>query len=212
MRIWNAHKDECEHDMAEEFHWWNNGTYFNSGMYEGRLEKIFLDNAPKGAEAKDPEAPAQMIAGWLFGITDQALEYRDKIVGCYKTNVNITNDYYDGMAAYKSGNSTAGDAKFNDARQYYDDAFSGCASDVTDALTKWTDKVDALANIKNWDQVSKQIYTQHKDVLDQDIQFEFMYWDQGVYYNAGMYGGRFDKTFLDYAPKGAEVRDPQAPA
>jgi len=98
---------------------WQSGVYFDAGMYDGQIaQRIGLAPGPYTLEddTRDPMAPAQMTAGWLFGISGQAEEMRDAIIACYKVNDSLTADYYDGMAAYQSGDSKTGDAKFNDAK------------------------------------------------------------------------------------------------
>ena len=155
-------------------------------------------------ETRDPMAPAQMSAGWLFGISNQEQEMRDAIVACYKVNDDLTNDYFEGMAAYESGDIHTGEKRFSDAEHHYDDAFGGCSREVTDALTSWKDKVDKMMAMDDWDKISAKIYADNKDVLDQDIQFEFKTWDEGVYFDAGMFAGRYEKVFLDNIPKSVE--------
>lgn len=47
----------------------------------------------------------QMTAGWLFGISYQEIEVRDKLMSCYKHHRELTRDYYDAMAAYEDGDT-----------------------------------------------------------------------------------------------------------
>ena len=128
------------------------------------------------------------------------MDLRDKIIACYAKSDNLTNDYFDGMAAYEAGDQKTGDKKFADAESYYGDAFHTCDKEVIDALNEWKEKVDDLSNIKDWDKISARIYEAHKDELNADIQLEFKWWDAAVYFNSGMYAGRFQKVFLDDAP------------
>jgi len=150
---------------------------------------------------RDPDAVPQFTAGWLYGISWQQADFRDEIVACYKANNKLEDDYFNGMAAYEAGDSEKGDGLFSDATKYYDDAFGGCDKDVTDALGAWNDKIQALAEIKDWDKISAKIYEAHKTELDADVALEFKWWDGAVYFNSGMYAGRFQKVFLDNAPE-----------
>ena len=99
-------------------------------------------------------APAEFIAGWLFGITTQADSERDEIMACYTPNADLTSDYYEGMAAFEANDQKTGTAKFNDAQQYYGDAFAKCSKKVTDPLTEYTNKVNDLSKIANWSKIS----------------------------------------------------------
>lgn len=46
-QIYKDHKDEVDLDIKDEFVWWDKSVQFNSGMFAGRMQKIFIDNAPK---------------------------------------------------------------------------------------------------------------------------------------------------------------------
>ena len=82
-------------------------------MYDGQISQYMglVPNAYPDMladDAQDPMAPAQFIAGWLFGITTQTVEKQDAIVACYTKNDDLTADYYDAQAAFASGDSTTG--------------------------------------------------------------------------------------------------------
>ena len=46
-KIYDENKDEIDSDVEIEFKRWNQGIFLTSGMYASKVEKIFLDNAPK---------------------------------------------------------------------------------------------------------------------------------------------------------------------
>lgn len=87
---------------------WSNGDYRAAGMYEAQIAQ-YLDLAPNpyystfDADKRDPMAPAQFAAGWLYGISFQTEEHRDEIVNCFQTSDDLTNDLYDAMEAYENG-------------------------------------------------------------------------------------------------------------
>ena len=58
---------------------------------------------------RDPYAPAQFSAGWLYGLTYE--DRRDEIVNCFKSDDNLTDSIYDAMEAYITGDSKTGDQK-----------------------------------------------------------------------------------------------------
>ena len=186
---------------------WESGQYFDAGMFGGWISQ-YMGLVPNPypdvvavEEQRDPETVPQFTAGWLYGISWQQDDYRDKIVACYKSNNKLEDDYFNAMAAYEAGDQKKGDDLFADAAQYYEDAFSGCDKDITDALGEWNDKLTALGQIKDWDKISAKIYDAHKDELNADIGLEFKWWDAAVYFNSGMYAGRFHKVFIDNAPE-----------
>ena len=139
---------------------WQSGVYFDAGMYDGQISQYMglVPNpytAETEAEQLDGQAPAQYIAGWLYGISWQQEDLRDKIIACYTENDIITQDYFDGMAAYSKGDTETATAKFNDAGEHYDEAFANCDSSITDVLTQWKTKLTDLEKIDNWDTISQ---------------------------------------------------------
>ena len=167
-------------------------------QYMGFVPSPFPDMVAD--DAQDPMAPAQFIAGWLYGITTHTISKQDEIVACYTTNDDLTADFYDAQAAFASGDQTTGWSKLSDAKQYYDAAFANCGTDITTPLTQWMNKVDALADLDNWDTVSAQIYANNKEFLDASLGYEENSWNRGVFFDAGMFAGRYELIFVEQAP------------
>merc|ERR1712151_11605 len=132
--------------------------------------------------------------------TLNTVEERDALVACYTTNDDLTKDYYDGMADYKAGKASDGDAKFDDAEQNYNEAFSKCDAEYTTPLAQWGQKVKDMKSADNWDTVSQKIYDDNKDKVDADVGYMNNSWDRGVFYDAGLFAGRIDRLFLDNWP------------
>lgn len=200
-QIYNAHKDEIDLNVSLMFKTWDQGVFYNAGMFAGRIDKIMLDNLPQelSADTQDDYAPAKMIAGWLYGIT-HTVDFRYDIMDCYTVNSDITTSYYGAMADFKAGNFSDGDAKLDTAGQFYDAAFANCDSSITDALSQWADKVKEMKSADNWDVVSEQIYTDNKAKVDADSGYMFTRWDAGLFFYSGLFAGIIDKLFLDNVP------------
>ena len=45
--IYQANQDVIDRDVNLEFSQWSEGVFFNSGMFAGQIEKIFLDAVPE---------------------------------------------------------------------------------------------------------------------------------------------------------------------
>lgn len=201
--------DKLSGEMLME---WGNGDYRAAGMYDGQIA-MYMDLAPNPyhledecvgcveADKMDPTAPAQFMAGWLYGVSGQTIEFRDEVMKCYKQDDNITKDFYDGMAAYMKGDSDAGTKAFNDARKRYHTAYAGCDKKITKPFVDATDKMDALVSRKDWEDIEEKIYKENKKVVDQNTTYEFKEWKEGVFYNSGMFAGATDLIFLKNAPK-----------
>merc|ERR1719438_49900 len=104
------------------------------------------------------------------------------------------------MKAFENNDTDTGYKKLDDAKQYYDDAFAKCDKKITDPLSQWTAKRDALAQIKDWDTISAQIYLDNKQILDDDLSYEVNSWNRGVFFDAGMFAGRYQLIFYEQAP------------
>jgi len=191
--------------MMQEFGW---GDYRAAGMYEAQIAQ-YLDMAPNnyhnvfaGAE-RLPIAPAEFIAGWLYGVSFQTENWRFEFENCYKVDKNITDDVYDAMEAYEKNDYDTAQKKWDDADKYWPDALASCKKEATDALDAWGKKVKDMQAMKDWDKIAAKIYQDNKKEMEADVRLEFTWWDKGAQFNSGMYAGRVDKVFLDNAPKDA---------
>ena len=95
------------------------------------------------------------MAGWYYGIAQK--DKRDKLLKCYKTDIDLTNTLYDAMEAYIGGDKATGDAKMGETKPLYKKALSGCGN-LADHMGEWAQKVDDLAKIADWPTTSKKIY------------------------------------------------------
>ena len=135
---------------------------------------------------RDPYAPAQFMAGWYYGIAEK--DKRDELLKCYKTDIDLTNSLYDAMEAYIDGDKATGDAKMADTKPLYKKALSGCGQ-VAEHMGEWAQKFDDLTKIADWPKVASQIYQDNKAVVDTDIKNELLEWEEGVFFNSGMFAG-----------------------
>ena len=156
---------------------------------------------PANTATEDPTAPAQLVAGWLYGVSGQTVELRDEILKCYKENDTLTKDVYDAMDAFGKGDMAAGNKAWADASDRFPTAFADCPATVNDPLNDWGNQIEELSERKDWVKIETKIYKDNKAEIDQNTAFEFKTWKEGVYFNTGMFAGRTDKIMLDNAPK-----------
>ena len=67
-----------------------------------------LEGSDDGPE-RDMMGPAQLIAGWLYGISDQTMDKRDAIVECFTPSHDLMKEVYHAMNQYIKGNKDKGD-------------------------------------------------------------------------------------------------------
>lgn len=187
---------------------WQQGVYFNSGMFAGYIQQYYGLAPPlsppepsieESATDRDAFAPAQFVAGWYYGVVGE--DKRDYIVrDCYQQNDDLTNTLYDGMEAYIAGNQDLGDDKLKATKALYKTALSTC-TDVTGKMQDVMEKAEALVSRDDWAQLAKQIYDDNKTLIDRDVDLELREWQQGVFFNSGMFAGYIEKVFLDARPE-----------
>ena len=68
-------------------------------------------------------------------------------------------------------------------------------------MGEWAQKFDDLTKIADWSKVAAQIYQANKAVVDPDIKNELLEWEEGVFFNSGMFAGQMEKIFLDAVPE-----------
>ena len=139
-------------------------------------------------------APAQFAAGWLYGVTSE--DNRDEVLKCYAKNDDLTNALYDAMEAYISGDSQTGDKKMKESKALWDTAMAGCG-EIAKKMGEISDKFDEIQKRSDWDTFSKKIYETNKDVIDRDVSLELKQWEEGIFFNSGMFAGQIEKFFLD---------------
>ena len=210
LKVFKENKAVIIRDVDLEIREWKQGVHFNSGMFAGQIQKVFLDaqdNTPALEEGpkKDPMAPAEFAAGWYYGVTEE--DKRTDILSCYAQNDDLTNALYDAMDAYIAGDSKTGDEKMKESKTLWDTAMAGCGK-VAEKMGEIAKEFDDIQKRSDWDKVSKKIYEANKDVIDRDVSLELKQWEEGVFFNSGMFAGQIEKFFLDVKPE----RDASAPA
>ena len=105
-------------------------------MWGGYIDKIYSDNIEKSTEDtelsrikkrlikkrldRDPQAPAQLLAGWLYGISDQTIDLRDQLLGCFEPTEKLTNKVYRAMRLWHKGDKEDGDKAWHFAEKQYE--------------------------------------------------------------------------------------------
>ena len=137
------------------------------------------------------------MAGWYYGISTK--DKRDEVVECFKPNDKLTNFLYEAFEEYAAGKKMAGDAYLAKTKPLYKRALSDCGN-LGDHMHEWSQKMDDLQERKDWPEIAKKIYETNKAIIDRDVDLEVREWQQGVYFNSGMFAGQVAKLFLDNAP------------
>ena len=108
------------------------------------------------------------------------------------------------MEKYIAGDLAAGDAKMKATVPLYKDALSGCGRLATE-IGNWAERIDEIKESQDWQPFLKEIYKANKDQIDRDTDLELREWEQGVFFNSGMFAGQRGKVFLDNLPQVPKV-------
>ena len=201
--VFSEHGDELSRDAELWIREWKQGVPFNSGMFFGQFEKVFVDAneqyppALKGSQ-RDNTAPAQFTAGWYYGISNE--DERNQILECFTESEDLTNALYDAMEAYIAGDEKTGDVKMKETKALYKTAMAGCGQ-IAEAMGVMAKRLDDMEARQDWDKLSQEIYQANKDVIDRDNNLVFSQWSDGVFFNSGMFAGQIEKIFLDATPE-----------
>ena len=190
---------------------WDNGVYFDAGMYDGYIaQRMGLVESPynfgyEGGEdgpERDMMGPAQFIAGWLYGVSGQYAEKRDAILECFEPSTDLMNRVYHAMNQYIKGNKDKGDEAWKEAIELYKPALAKCdAEGITTPLEEYRQKMVDMVSDKKWEKKSERIYSENKEVIDETNRNQFKTWWEGVPFDSGMFAGRIDAIYLDnYKP------------
>ena len=95
--------------------------------------------------------PAQFIAGWLYGISDQTMDKRDAIVDCFTPSHDLMKEVYHAMNQYIKGNKDKGDEAWEKAIELYKPALANCdLHSVTEPLNTYKNKMSEMVADPKW--------------------------------------------------------------
>ena len=85
---YKKYKAEIDQLSGEMLAAWDANEIFNAGWYDGQIaQRMGLAPGPytfeEEADKEDQTAPAQFLAGWVYGLSGQTVELRDEIMKCF---------------------------------------------------------------------------------------------------------------------------------
>ena len=75
------------------------------------------------------------------------------------------------------------------AEDWFRKSFAEC-EETNEAFDEMANTIEAFFNMDDWNSVVRQNYYNNKALVDQQWQFGLDRWNQGVYFDAGMFYGR----------------------
>ena len=138
-KIYETNKAIIDRDVDLEVREWQQGVFFNSGMFAGQIGKVFLDNAPASQlppeTKRDMNAPIYYIEGYygeITGVWDQT--YLEQ---CFVQNKKLTDTLYDAMEAYIRNDPVTGAEKMTATKPMFHTALISCRG-YNEAIDGWS--------------------------------------------------------------------------
>ena len=138
------------------------------------------------------EATPQFISGFVYAFHDQLIDIRDDYVACYDDmTASISNRYLDAaFTAYNAGDNQSGNSMIGASRQLMQNGDNKCDQDIQDIVTDAFSDTFDFTDRDDWEDVSSDNYDDSQEYVDSQWAQCLKTWNEGVYFNAGMFYGR----------------------
>ena len=132
---------------------------------------------------------AQWAAGLLYAYTQQETDARDYLVECSTQIDRLDIKLQRAYSKYGAESYTSGNKEIRNTEPYFRSSMADCA-ETNDAFEEMADRAHTFFDTDGWRDVATANYEKNKAVIDQQWAYGLTSWDQGVFFNAGMFYGR----------------------
>ena len=141
------------------------------------------------------DAPPQFAAGLLYGYTDQTVDKRDYILGCNHTGPYVRHQLGKAFEAYLVGDDAKGNKHMQRAEPFWRLSMVTCFK-TNKYFNKIDHEKDAFLAREDFSDVVQDNYTKNKDYIDSQWSQALKTWEEGVYFNSGMFYARTFKALI----------------
>ena len=132
---------------------------------------------------------AQFAAGLLYAYSNQTVDARDYLVKC-STQVNkLDNKLEKAFTSYTAEDYHMGNYAFRKMEDPFRRSMVDC-HDTNQYFEEIASTAHTFFEQYVWREIMKENYAAEQALVDQYMQDYLTSWDQGVYFNAGMFYGR----------------------
>ena len=135
------------------------------------------------------DASSQWAAGLLYAAQKQEEDHRDYIVGCAVQNRRLDVRLSHAYSNYNDEKYEKGNDWIRDTEHYYRRSMRACHK-TNQLFEDMADEAYDFFDQRNWDKIAEANYIKNKDVIDEQWANGLKSWNEGVYFNAGMFYGR----------------------
>lgn len=151
------------------------------------FNKIFHKNAMNDDLVSGDSA--QWAAGLLYAYTSQNVDARDYIVSCSQPNDRLDSKLEKAFEYYNADNNTSGNQNIRDTEPYYRRSMMMC-DETNHYFEDMASKAHDFFAQDDWRDTVHTNYEANKAQIDQQWDYCLLKWNQGVYFDAGMFYGR----------------------
>ena len=132
------------------------------------------------------DATAQWSAGLLYGWTERRKDKRDYIVGCSEEWPRLNNSLNAAFDSFNADDVEAGNQQLADSRFFWRLSMWKCWK-TNHKFSKKLHKMDHFYARDDASDIIEANYNANKDSIDQQWGFMLKSFNEGVYFNAGMF-------------------------
>ena len=141
------------------------------------------------------DAPAQFAAGVLYGASNGTIDERDYILGCTWSNPILRRHLNKAFKNYNAGKDQKGNKQMQKAEPWFSASMITCWK-TAKYFRRIDDAMDKFFAREDWNTVVQDNYSANQDYIDQQWGYTLKTWNEGVYFNAGMF---YAQTFAALA-------------
>ena len=151
--------------------------------------KIGLKRFDENDSDLPEDASAQWFAGLLYAYTYQVVDQRDYIVGCTHQRDELDAKLQEAYGHYVVAEYEDGNSSMKDTENEFRRSMRHC-HDTHQYFDKIVDDSHDFFALSNWEDIMEANYAANKDLIDNQNGLMVKTWNEGVYFNAGMFYGR----------------------
>mmetsp|Transcript_1247 Transcript_1247/g.1653 ORF Transcript_1247/g.1653 Transcript_1247/m.1653 type:complete len:181 (-) Transcript_1247:188-730(-) len=132
------------------------------------------------------DAAAQWAAGLLYGASKGTIDKRDYIVGCSWSSPIVKRQLTKAYDHYEAGEHQEGNKHMKKAEPWWRLSMATCWK-TNKHFNRMHRAKNEFFNRDDWKDIVQGNYDENRDYIDQQWAYSLKSWDEGVYFNAGMF-------------------------
>ena len=155
---------------------------------DSMLKKL---NLSSGVDCSDlpADASAHWYAGLLYAYSYQTVDERDYLLECSEQRDELDHKLSMAYQKYNDEDYKGGNMFMEDSENDFRRSMTDCC-DTNDYFDDMVNKAHDFFDLDNWEDIVDANYADQKELVDHQNELMLKTWNEGVYFNAGMFYGR----------------------